>query len=388
MEKQYQEIIINDQTFYLVGTAHVSKNSVDNVERLIEEIKPDAICIELDSKRYDSITNPKKWEDTDIIELIKNKQLGLLMVSTLLASYQKRVATDLNSTSGAEIVMAINKAKENNIELVLVDRSVQTTFTRIWRKQSLFQKAKLLSNIVFSMFSDESISEEDLLKLQQSDVLEVALKDLGDEFKVVKEVLVDERDQFISSKIKTAKGQKVMAILGAAHLPGVQKNIHQEINTKELELIPDKTIGSKFLGYIIPITIVLLVSYTFMNNQNLGLQQIQSWFLWNGVLSAIGVIIAQGHILAVITALIVSPFTSLNPLLAAGWFAGLVQALIKKPTVKDFTSLNEAVYSISGVYQNRVTKILLIIILANVFSSIATIVSGLDIFNTFLQLFA
>ena len=383
----YTHIQINDQNFYLIGTAHVSKVSAQQVKDIIDEIQPDSICIELDKKRYDSIQNPNRWEETNIIDIIKGKQVGYLLVSLILSSFQKRVATNLDSQSGQEMIIGINKSKENNSELVLVDRDIQMTFTRIWRKHSFGQKIKLLSSIALSIFEDEEISEQDLENLKQSDLLDAALSEVGKAFPVVKEVLVDERDKYLANKIRTATGKNVVCILGAAHLPGVLKTIYEPVDISEYEIAPKRSLLSKCSGYIIPIIIVGLIAYTIFHNSSLGFEQIKSWILYNGLFSAFGVLISGGHIFSILTAFIAAPITSLNPLLAAGWFAGIVEAMVRKPTVKDFNGLNDAMSSIKAFYSNKVTKILLIVILANVFSTIATIVSGLDIFNTFLELF-
>lgn len=381
MDKQYEEIVINNQTFYLIGTAHVSKISSEKVDTLIEEINPNSICIELDQKRYESISNPKKWEDSNIIDIIKKKEVALLVVNIILSSFQKRVATKLESTSGQEMIIGINKSKEHNRELVLADRSVQITFMRIWRKLSLFEKLKLMSTIVLSVFEDEDISEEDLANLQNSDMLDSALNEVGKTFPIVKEVLVDERDTFLASKIRSAKGEKVVAILGAAHLPGVISKLTNPNDISEINTIPDKSLLSKLNGYIIPFIIVSAIIYTSFNNFDLGISQIKSWLLWNGSLSAIGVLIAGGHIFSIITAFLVAPFTSLNPLIAAGWFAGMVESIIKKPTVKDFSTLSDSLNSFKEFRSNKVMRVLMVVILANLFSSIATLISGYDILS-------
>ena len=383
----YIHIQINEQNFYLIGTAHVSKVSANRVNEILEEIKPDSICIELDKKRYDSIINPNRWEDTNIIDIIKKKQTGYLLVNLILSSFQKRVASNLDSSSGQEMIIGINKAKEYNSELVLADRDIQMTFTRIWRKHSLFQKAKLLTSIIMSIFEDEEISEEDIENLKQSDMLDAALNDVGKEFPIVKEVLVDERDKYLANKIRTAKGTNVVCILGAAHINGILKTINDPVDIKEYDIAPKKSLFSSYSGYIIPLIIIGIIIYTITQNTNLGFEQIKSWVLYNGLFSAFGVLIAGGHIFSILTAFIAAPITSLNPLLAAGWFAGICEAMIRKPTVKDFNGLNDAMTSIKSFYSNKVTKILLIVILANIFSSLATIISGLDIFNKFTQLF-
>ena len=374
-----------DKQIYLVKTAHVSKTSIEDVDKCIEEVKPDSICIELDEQRYEKLENPEKWRDTDIVKVIKEKQVGYLMVNVILSSFQKRMAKSLGSTSGGEMMEGIRLAKENNLNLVLADRPIKTTFSRIWNMLGGKEKFKLLVSIISSIFSDEVISEEELSKLKEADALEAALGEISKEFPVVKKVLVDERDQYLAQKIKTAPGKKIVAIIGAAHSLGIEKYLNDDIDLAELEKVEKKKSFTSYLKYVVPIAIVLMIAYTIIKNRDVGLQQIRSWILWNGGLSAIGVILALGHPLSVLTAFIASPITSLNPLLASGWFAGLVEATIRKPKVKDFEDLSEDTSSFTGFWKNRVTRTLMVVIFANLFSTIGTLISGIDIVKKFIE---
>ena len=374
-----------DKEIYLVKTAHVSKNSVNDVIECVNNVQPDAICIELDKQRYEKIQNPEAWRETDISKVIRDKQVGFLLVNVILSSFQKRIAKSMDSTSGAEMMEGIKLAKERNIELVLADRSVKTTFGRIWAKLSGTEKFKLLTGIIESIFDDEDITEEDLAKLKEADALEAALLDIGKQFPTVKKVLVDERDQYLAQKIKTAPGKKIVAIIGAAHAKGIERNLNNDINTDELDKVEKKKTASSYIKYLIPLIFVGIILYTIIRNRDVGIQQIKSWTLWHGGLSALGVICALGHPLSVLTALFAAPITSLNPLLASGWFAGLVEATLRKPKVKDFEDLAEDTSSIKGFWKNQVTRTLLVVIFANLFSSIGTLVSGIDIIKKFIE---
>lgn len=387
MEKQWTTLQTQGKEITLIGTAHVSKVSAQQVKEALEEIQPDSICVELDEDRYQSLMHPGQWEQTDIVQVIKQKKTGFLLANIILSSYQKKIAKKMDISAGAEMMQGIQSAKELNAELVLADRRIQTTFSRIWRKHSFWQKCKLLTSIVFSLFDDEDITEADLEQLKQSDMLESALKEVGDSFPVVADVLIHERDQYLATKIAQAKGPKVVAVLGAAHVPGVSALIESGklADLNELDSLPPKSIWGKVIGWGIPIAIVALVCATFLNSHSAGWEQIQSWILWNGTLSAIGTLLAGGHPLSILTAFVAAPITSLNPLLAAGWFAGLVEASVRKPKVKDFENLTEDFNSVKGMWKNRVTRILLVVILANVFSSLGTFIGGTDIIKTFLE---
>ena len=385
MRENYVNIKYGDKDITLVKTAHISKNSVEDVINIVNELNPDSICVELDKDRYDSLTNKDAWQENDITKVIKEKKVGFLLVNIILASFQKRMAKNLNNTSGQEMITGIKLAEERNCDLVLADRSIKNTFTRIWNKLGFKEKAKLIYTIIFSIFDDEDISEEDLEELKKGDALEAAIADIGKDFPIVKKVLVDERDQYLAYKIKNAPGNKIVAVIGAAHAPGIIRNINKDYSIEELDDTSHKKGFGSIVKWLIPIAIVGMVIFTLLNNQEVGINQIKSWLLWNGSLSALGVLIALGHPLSIITAFIAAPITSLNPLLAAGWFAGLVEAMIRKPKVKDFENLANDTATIKGFWHNRVTHILLVVIMANIFSSLGTIISGLDIFKSFIS---
>ena len=386
MNENIVKLDYKDKEIYLVKTAHVSKNSVQDVIDCVEEINPDSICIELDKQRYDKLNNPDAYSNQDIVKVIKEKQVGFLLVNLILASFQKRMAKTMNSTSGAEMMEGIKLAKDKNINLVLADRSIKGTFSRIWNKLSFKEKIHLLSSMITSIFEDEEITEEDINKLKEADALEAALLEIGKEFPTVKKVLVDERDQYLCKKIRDAKGKKIVAIIGAAHAKGIEKNLNKDINLSELDDISKKKVSSgNIIKWLIPIALISMVVYTIYTNKDIGLSQLKSWLLWHGSLSALGTILALGHPLSILVSFIMSPITSLNPLLASGWFAGIVEASIRKPKVKDFEDLAEDTATFKGFFKNRVTRILFVVIFSNLFSTLGTFVSGIDIVRKFIE---
>ena len=385
MNANFVSLKYGEKEITLVKTAHISKNSVADVEEAVALINPDSICVELDKDRYETLNNREAWRENDIVKVIKDKKVGYLMVNIILASFQKRMAKKMDNTSGQEMITGIRLAKEGNKHLVLADRSIKTTFTRIWNKLTFMGKVKLLYTIVLSIFDDEDITEADLEELKKGDALEAAINDIGKGFPVVKEVLVDERDRYLAYKIKNAPGNKIVAVIGAAHANGIIKNIPLDDHIEELDDTAKKKGFGSLIKWLIPIAIVLMIVITFFHNQEVGLNQIKSWLLWNGGLSALGVLICLGHPLSILTAFVAAPITSLNPLLAAGWFAGLTEAAIRKPKVKDFEDLANDTATLKGFWHNRVTHILMVVIMANVFSTIGTIVSGLGIFGSFIS---
>lgn len=368
----------------LIATAHVSKESAELVRQVIDEEHPDSVCIELDKDRYENIQNPKAWENTDIVKVIKSKKVGFLLANLALGSYQKRIAQKLDTPVGGEMLQAIKSAKETGAELVLADRSIQTTFLRIWRKLGFIEKVKLITSFVFTGDEDEELTDSDLQELLQKDMLESALSDMKKEFPKIGDILVSERDQFLAAKIKTAPGKKVVAVLGGAHVPGVTEEIYKQQDIEGINVVPPKKKTGKIIGWVIPAIILFLIIYAFVVNFETGLQQLSSWVLWNGTLAALFTTLLLGHPLSILTAFVAAPITSLNPMLACGWFAGLVQATIKKPTVQDVMNVHTDIFSLKGFYRNRFLKALMIVVFANIGSSIGTFVAGTELIRNLL----
>lgn len=302
-----------------------------------------------------------------------------------ISSFQNRLADQFGIKPGQEMIQGIESAKENGAELVLADRNIQVTFSRIWGNIGLWGKVQLLMSVFFSIFSKETISEEDLEKMKSQDTLSAVMDDFTQAFPRLKTPLIDERDQYLAQMIKDAPGKKIVAVLGAAHIPGITKEIHNEHDLDKLSEIPPKSKWPKIIGWAIPVLIIGIIAYTFISNPSAGIEQTISWVLWNGALAAIGATIAFGHPLAILTAFVAAPITSLNPLVAAGWFAGLTQASMRKPNVGDFETLSKDVFTVKGFWDNKVTRVLLVVVLTNLGSSLGTFIGGADVIRLFFE---
>lgn len=381
MKDKLIRIDYHGKEIILIPTAHVSQESAKLVRETIEEEKPDSICIELDEQRYKNLKNPDAWKNTNIIDIIKQKKVTLLIANLILSSYQKNIAKKLKTKPGQEMIEGMKASEEFGINLVLADRSIQTTFMRIWRKMGFFERIKLFFSLM-SIDDDEDVSEEDLQKLIERDNLELAIEDMGKDYPQIAATLLHERDKYLAYNIKNAPGDKVIAILGAAHTPGVEEEVFKEQNIEELNKIPPKSLAGKVIPWVIPILIVVLIGLGFKQSMNTGMAQIKSWFLFNSVLAALLTALCLPHPLSVLTAFVAAPFTSINPMLACGWFAGLVEASLKKPTVEDVNNIPEDIFSIKAWIHNKFLKALLVVILANIGSSIGTIIAGSKIIQS------
>jgi len=374
-----KRIRYKDKVILLVSTAHVSKESSALVKQIVEEELPDSVCVELDEDRYQSIQNPSAWESTDLVKVIRNKKVGFLAANLFLSSYQKRVAKKLDTSVGGEMIQGIESAKVIGAKLVLADRSVQTTFLRIWRSLKFWEKMKLLSSLVFTRGKDEDITEQDLKDLMQKDMLESMLASIREKYPKVGKILINERDWYLASKIREAPGPKVVAVLGGAHVPGVMEEIPIERDISQVTVVPPAGIFTKVMGWIISAIIVSLFAYAFVGGIANGIRLLSAWAMWTGALAAAFTALSFAHPLSILTSFIVAPITTINPVLACGWLTGLVEASIKKPTVQDLNKVSKDIFSLKGFYRNRLLRTLLVIFMANIGASIGAFIAGADI---------
>ncbi len=366
----------NGKDIILLGTAHVSKESVRQVKEVIEAEKPDTVCVELCESRYMSIRQKDKWQNTDIVKVIKDKKAFLLLSNLLLVSFQKRIAQKFDIVPGEEMIKAIETAEAVGANIHLADRDIRVTLSKTWRIMRLWDKIKLMFQLILSIGEIDDIDEEDIEKMKQEDVLQTLLSDVGKSLPVIKDILIDERDQYLTHKIRTAPGDKIVAVIGAGHVPGIRSCWNTEIDLKALEQVPPKTKTSNILKWMIPLLILaLFVLGFFHGGTNTGMDMIVWWVLANGILAGLGAIIALAHPLTILSSVLAAPLTSLNPMIAAGWVSGLVEAFSRKPKVKDFERLPEDIVSIRGFWKNKITRILLVVVFTNIGSSLGTFVA-------------
>lgn len=366
----------NEKEFILVGTAHVSKESARLAKSVIEEEKPDTVCVELCQSRFQAIRQKDRWQDTDIIKVIKEKNSFLLLSNLLLASFQKRIAKQFDVKPGEEMITAINTAESTGAQIHLADRDIRTTLSRTWRVMGFWSKIKLVFQLILSLGQLDEIKEEDIEKMKQQDVLETLLAEVGKSLPALKSIVIDERDQYLAEKIRTAPGNKIVAVVGAGHIPGIQKYWDSDIDTRALEQLPPKGKLIGILKWLIPVAIVgLFIAGFFYGGTEAGTDMIIWWILANGILAGVGAIIALAHPVTILTSILAAPLTSLNPMIAAGWVSGLVEAFSRKPKVKDLERLPEDILSVRGFWKNNVTRILLVVVFTNLGSSLGTFIA-------------
>ena len=358
----------------LLGTAHISTKSVEAVKQQIEDYKPDVVAVELCKSRYDSLITGRRLDKEGLLKVIKEGKAPLVLLQSLLAAEQRKLGLDEGQQPGAELLEAVNLAEALGLQVELIDRDIQVTLRRAWRKMKFREKFKIL----FSMLGEEDDDVEvDLDEILESrDILTDLMNELKEFSPGAGEVLIDERDEYLAQNILNIDAnKKILAVVGAGHLSGIERCLVSE-QTKdrieELSVVPQRSRLSKSIPWLIPLFVFGLFGFLLYDGDSADIVELFTvWTLANAVLAAIGCIIARGHILAIITAALASPITSLNPFLAAGWFAGYVQLKVAEPTAEDLQEFLK-LESLGSFWSNKAGRVLLVTALTNLGSMLGS----------------
>ena len=374
----------NGREFIIVGTAHISRQSANLVKEVIENERPDTVCVELDEKRYKSLSEKKRWESLDLKTIIREKQLSTLIMNLVLASYQKKLGEKLGVEPGSELLQATKTANELNLPIELCDREVRITLRRAWHSMSFWQKLKFLTSGLAGLFETQELNEEKLAELRSKDVLSEMMEELGKAMPVLKRVLIDERDTYLAEKTKMARGKKIVTVVGAGHVNGIINHLKNdgEVNLGEIEKIPPSKHIAKIIGWGIPIIIVVSILYIGYSK---GLVEAGNnaifWFLANGIPSALGAAIALAHPLTILTAFLAAPFTSLTPVIGAGYVAAFVQVYYQPPVVKEIQNVMSDFGKLTNWWKNKLLRVFLGFILTSLGSVIGTYVGFFEVIS-------
>lgn len=366
-----------DKRFFLVGTAHVSQESVEDVRKTVEVVQPDTICIELCQARYQTMTRRDDWRSMDIYKVIKEGKAVFLMIQLVLQAFYRKIGDKLGVQPGAEMMEAARLAQETGATLVLADRDVQVTLKRVWAFLSFWKKFQLLTQLLGSIFVDEDVDKDLIEDMKKKDQLSSIMGAFGEQFPQIKERLIDERDIYLAQKIRQAPGQNIVAVVGAGHVPGMQKYLDYDVDLAPLEELPPPSKWGAFWKWGLPgFFVALLVIGFFRGGADASVSAVSIWVVVTGIGAALGSLAALGHPLTILVSFVAAPFTTLHPLIAAGWVAGLVQAWVKKPTVLDLEELPTSVMSVKGFWMNPVSRILLVVVFANLGATLGVFISG------------
>jgi len=377
-------ITIGERDIFLVGTAHVSQESVELVRQVIANEKPDCVCVELDEKRYKALSGKKRWESLDLKEIIKKKQLSTLLVNLILSSYQKKLGMQLGVMPGAELLEATREADRHSIPVSLCDRDVRVTLRRAWHETSFLKKGYLLATLLVSLFDKTEITEEKLEQLKKKDVLSELMSELGEAMPELKKVLIDERDIYLAEKIKMSSGRKLVAVVGAGHMEGIKKNIREDHSgvLPSISTFPPVSSSFKSLGWAIPLLIIgSLVAIGIQKGGTAAGANLLYWVLANGIPTAIGAMLAWAHPLTIASAFAASPVTSLTPIIGAGYVTAFVQVMVRPPVVREFETVAEDMSTFAGWWKNKLLRVFLAFLLPGLGSMIGTWVGGVEIIS-------
>ncbi len=379
---------VGGRELILVGTAHISRGSRELVRRVIEQEKPDHVTVELDAQRYRALTEHERWESLDIKQVIREKQLSTLMVNLLLAAYQKRLGLKLGVMPGTELLEAIQAAEELKIPVTLADRDVRVTLRRAWRSTSLWKKAVLLSAILASVLDERELSEEQIEELLKRDVLSELMRELGEAMPALKKVLIDERDLYLARKMREVPGTRIVAVVGAGHLAGIERALleNRETDMAELNRIPPVSPVWKWVGWGIPAVIIgSILAIGWNKGASAAGDNALYWILANGIPCAIGAALALAHPLTILAAFVSAPITSLTPLIGAAYVTAFVQAYVRPPVVREFESAGEDVTVFRRWWQNKLLRVFLAFLLPGLGSMLGSVLGGIEIFRNLLS---
>ena len=371
-------LTVQDKTIILVGTVHVSQESADLVRAVIEEERPDAVCVELDARRYEALSQQQKWESFDLKEVIRKKQLSTMLANVLLASYQKRLGAQLGVLPGTEMLEAINVAKKHDIPIFLCDRDVRVTMRRAWRSTPFFKKSMLVSSLILSVFDTKPVSEESLQDLKKQDVLSEMMQELGKEIPTLKTALIDERDHYLAEKTLQAEGKTLVSVVGAGHVEGIKAILQGERgNLDGLDVIPPVSPVWKWVGWAIPAIIVGSIALIgYQKGAAAAGDNAIFWIVANGVPSGLGAVLAWAHPFTIVAAVAGAPFTSLTPVIGVGYVTAFVQAYMQPPLVREFQTVAEDVAIPRRWWQSRLLRVFLAFLFPTIGSVIGTWVGG------------
>ena len=377
----------DDREIILIGTAHISQASKELVRETIENEHPDTVCIELDEGRLQSIRDPERWKKTDLKEVIKKKQLATLIANLVLGSYQKRMGDQTGVKPGSELKEAADIATSKDIPIVLADRDIKITLKRTWACTPWYRKLSLLGGLFGSIFDKTEISEEDLAKIKEQDALNSMMQEFGKTYPEVKQVLIDERDQFLAGRIKNAEGKKIVAVVGAGHVKGIAAIIseNKELPSEEsITKIPKGSCIWKIIGWAIPAAIIASIAFVGYEAgvEKAGQLSLQ-WAMLTGGGAMLGAIIAGGHPLTVLVALVAAPFTGLTPLIGVGFFTALTQVYMRPPRVSEMETLADDIWQVKHWWKNRVTRVMLCFLCPGIPAIVGKILAIFQIYQAF-----
>ncbi|MCG8591544.1 MAG: TraB/GumN family protein [Proteobacteria bacterium] len=377
-------LTLDGREIILIGTAHVSRESADLVRDVIEKERPDVVCIELDPRRFEALSEKNRFESLDLRQIIRQQQLTTLFANLLLASYQKKLGGKLGVTPGAELLEAAQTAAKLDIPVALCDRDIRITLRRAWRAMSFWKKSLLASNLMVGSLERPDLDEEELRRIREQDVLSELMQELGEAMPDLKRVLIDERDAYLAHKILESDGRRIVAVVGAGHVQGMLDALRErrEADLAELEHVPPVSPAWKWVGWSVPTLILGSLAWIgWSQGADAVRENAQFWFLANAVPCALGAVAAMAHPATVAAGFMAAPFTSLTPVIGAGYVAAFVQVWFTPPVVNEFQSVGDDVSRPRRWWGNRLLRVFLVFVFTTLGSLLGNFVGGAEILS-------
>ena len=375
LQDQPHAIVERDGVRYtLLGTAHISKTSVDVVKAAIASGAYDTIAVELDPQRAQAITDPDALAKLDLVKVLKEGKTAVFAANLALAAYQRRLAEQLDIEPGAELKAAVLDAKARELSLHLIDRDVGLTFRRAMDRLGWWGRIRVSLDLIRSLFGDEEVSSDQIEGLKQGDMLEASFGDFATESPALYDTVIAERDAYMAARLREipaqGAGRSVLAVIGAGHLQGMAKHLQESqedpgLTRETLERIRKKR-NIPWIKLTLAAIIVGGIGYGFWHGGvSMGAELLKQWVMYTAGLASLGCLIAGGHPLSILTAALLAPFKPFRLGVPTGTFSALVEARIRKPTYADFIRLRDDVQTLKGWYGNRVARTLLNFIVTN-----------------------
>lgn len=373
--------------YTLLGTAHVSKASIDAVHAAIDSGQFDAVAVELDEQRHKALTQPDALAQLDLVKVIREKKVAPFAANLALAAYQRRLAEQLGIEPGAELKAAATEAVARGLSMQLIDRDVGITFRRILQGLRWWDRMKLVGSVAGGLFASEDVSEDDIERLKEGDMLESSFGEFARETPSLYASLIDERDQYMAAKLRerTDGAKRVLAVVGAGHLKGMARYLAEDTRAPAALTAELTHVARKRNIPWVTLTLMVLIcggiawGY-FHGGRDLGRDLLLQWFAWTGGLAALGALLARGHVLSILAAAIAAPLKPFRPGLPPGMFSALAEVHLRKPAYPDFLALRDDAQTLGGWYRNRVCRMVLVFLLTNLGSAAGVWISGASIF--------
>ena len=389
-EQPIREITRDGVHYVLLGTAHVSRASVEAVKQMSDSGDFDAIAVELCPARHLALTKEQQWKEMDLYRIIREKKAGLVMANLALGAYQRRIAEQFGIEPGAELKAAAEAAVKHELPLQLIDRDLATTLKRSYRAVPWYKRMMLTTGLVMSTVSSDEIDEEQIEKLKEGDILESTFTEFAEQSPELYGALIAERDRFMAARLRQENvdnaGQRILVVIGAGHLEGLAKYLAEDEQDAQAEVtrlsaLPPAKRWLKFIPWVIAALVLTGFYLGFSKSPELGWELVTLWVVINGGFAALGALIARAHPITILSAMIAAPLTSLNPAIAAGMVTGMVESWLRKPKVSDLERLRDDATTLKGWFKNPATRILMVFFFSNLGSAIGTWVAGFQIFG-------